>query len=138
MDLTKKYTGLRLSPVIQFGRITAFMPTDEAPIPYGIQTDIHESGGSSGSPIIELSSGKVIGIVQEVLLTTVEGLSSNPFASHSHSANRLSVYADIRIGLAYGLNIQIFYDLFQKIRENITGDAITSKFVISKFKIVKG
>ena len=40
MDLTKKFTGWRFSPVIQLGKITAFMPTDETPLPYGFQTDI--------------------------------------------------------------------------------------------------
>jgi hypothetical protein len=37
--------GIRLSPIIQSGRIAGLMPHDESPKPWGIQTDIIAVGG---------------------------------------------------------------------------------------------
>ena len=57
----------RTAPLIQYGRISGFIPTDNAEKPYGIQTDIIGTGGSSGSPIIEVKTGRVVGISQNVI-----------------------------------------------------------------------
>lgn len=62
-----KDIGIRFSPVLQYGRISGFMPNDEDPINYGIQTDIVGTEGSSGSPIINQKDCKVIGLAQSVL-----------------------------------------------------------------------
>jgi hypothetical protein len=68
LDIEKKYTGLRFSPIVQVGKITLFLPSDDVSIPYGIQTDIITGGGSSGSPIVDLNDGEVVGTTQEILL----------------------------------------------------------------------
>lgn len=64
--------GMRVSPLLQFGRISGFMAHDTDEIPYGIQTDIVGIDGSSGSPIINANTGNVIGIAQSVLLSYFE------------------------------------------------------------------
>lgn len=64
--------GMRVSPVLQFGRISGFMAHDTDPTPYGIQTDIIGNDGSSGSPIINTKDGKVIGLAESVLLSYFE------------------------------------------------------------------
>jgi len=56
-----------LSPVLQYGRISALKPSDDAPKHQGIITDIIGVGGSSGSPILEANTGDVIGIAQQVI-----------------------------------------------------------------------
>lgn len=61
--------GIRLSPIIQSGRIAGLMPHDESPKPWGIQTDIVAVGGSSGSPILDPSSREIIGMAQQVIAT---------------------------------------------------------------------
>jgi hypothetical protein len=63
-------SGLKLSPIIQFGHISGFMPYDDADIPYGIQTDIVGTGGSSGSPNVN-TNGELLGITQRVLSAEV-------------------------------------------------------------------
>jgi len=59
--------NLRLSQIVQSGEITALIPTDSAPTPQLIQTDIISTGGSSGSPIIDITDYKVLGIAQQVI-----------------------------------------------------------------------
>src|SRR5438445_5947578 len=66
----KKYV-IRLSPLLQTGRISSLMPTDNTKQPIGIQTDIVGTGGSSGSPIINANSGQVIGLAQQVISSKV-------------------------------------------------------------------
>lgn len=43
------------------------MPIDESQNPYGIQTDIIGTVGSSGSAIINADTGVVLGIAQKIL-----------------------------------------------------------------------
>jgi len=57
----------RTAPLIQYGRISGFIPTDNADKPYGIQTDVIGTGGTSGSPIVDVNSGRVVGISQNVI-----------------------------------------------------------------------
>ena len=98
--------GIRLSPIIQSGRIAGLMPHDESPKPWGIQTDIVAVGGSSGSPILDPSSKEVIGMAQQVIatMTTVdkEGMPPNLY-----ELTKGPLYGVAPMGLAYGVTNQI-------------------------------
>jgi S1-C subfamily serine protease len=71
--LTEEALELRLSPVMQFGRIAGLLPTDNTEYPSAIQTDIIGTDGSSGSPIVDLCSGEATAIAQKVILADVVG-----------------------------------------------------------------
>jgi Trypsin-like peptidase domain len=102
--------GIHLRPIIQYGRIAGLMPDDDSNNPWGIQTDIVAMGGSSGSPIIDPSSGEVIGMAQQVIatMTTVdkEGMPSNLY-----ELTKGPLYGIAPIGLAYGVTNQILSPL---------------------------
>jgi len=98
--------GIQLRPIIQYGRVAGLMPDDDSNNPWGIQTDIIAMGGSSGSPIIDPSSGEVIGMAQQVIatMTTVdkEGMPSNLY-----ELTKGPLYGIAPIGLAFGVTNQI-------------------------------
>ncbi len=98
--------GIRLSPIIQFGRIAGLMPSDDSPTPWGIQTDIIAMGGSSGSPIVDPNSGEVLGMAQEVIatMTTVDKYGMPP---NLYEFTKGPLYGVAPIGLAYGVTNQI-------------------------------
>jgi hypothetical protein len=102
-------SGLKLSPIIQFGRISGLMPFDDADIPYGIQTDIVGTGGSSGSPIVNVS-GEILGIAQGVLLAEV---STSPSALQIENEKREFA----KIGITYGLFNRYFPEMLHGARE---------------------
>jgi hypothetical protein len=58
--------GMRFSPTTQFGHLTSLIPFDGVPNPYGIQTDMVATGGSSDFAIVDTKDGGVIGITQRV------------------------------------------------------------------------
>ena len=95
--------GMPMNPIIQFGHIVGLMPYDESSTPWGIQTDIVAVGGSSGSPIIDLNNGEVIGMAQQVIstITTVykEGMPSNLY-----KLTKGPLYGVAPLGLAYGVS----------------------------------
>ncbi len=68
IELNSK-TETRWSPILQPGIISSLLPVDESTQPYGIQTDIIGTGGSSGSPIVDAHTGIVLGMAQKILLT---------------------------------------------------------------------
>ena len=102
--------GIQLRPIIQYGRVAGLMPDDDSNNPGGIQTDIIAMGGSSGSPIIDPSSGEVIGMAQQVIatMTTVdkEGMPSNLY-----ELTKGPLYGIAPIGLAFGVTNQILSPL---------------------------
>ena len=57
----------QLSPLIQPGLISALTPTDTSENSLGMFLDVIGTAGSSGSPIISEKTGKIIGVVQEVI-----------------------------------------------------------------------
>lgn len=103
-------SGLKLSPIIQFGHISGFMPYDDADIPYGIQTDIVGTGGSSGSPIVN-TNGELLGIAQRVL--SAEVLKS---PSGLQTENKETEFA--KIGITYGLLNHYFPEMLRGVRDS--------------------
>lgn len=101
-DLEGKRMGLRYSPLFQRGNISGFMPYDDAPEPYGIQTDIIGVGGSSGSPIINSTNGKVIGIAQQVILATTEV--ETAIKIDEQESKTYSGFGYAKVGQVYGLS----------------------------------
>lgn len=112
--------SLRLSPIIQFGRVTGLMPTDTYSVPWGIQTDIIGTGGSSGSPLIDASDGKVIGIAQKVLPASVEGDFFGFIKDEGVKIKKVTgkFGAAAKIGLVYGNTSRYFIGLHKTIKEN--------------------
>jgi hypothetical protein len=102
--------GIHLRPIIQFGRIAGLMPYDDSNNPWGLQTDIVAMGGSSGSPIMDPSSGEVIGMAQQVIatLTTVD---KDGMPSNLYELTKGPLYGIAPIGLAYGVTNQILSPL---------------------------
>jgi hypothetical protein len=85
------------------------MPYDDADIPYGIQTDIIGTGGSSGSPIVNMN-GELLGIAQRVL--PAEVMKSG---SESQEGDEGEVTA--KIGITYGLVNHYFPEMLSSARE---------------------
>jgi hypothetical protein len=112
--------GIRLSPIIQSGRIAGLLPHDESPKPWGIQTDIVAVGGSSGSPILDPNSREVIGMAQHVIatMTTVqkEGMPQNLY-----ELTKGPLYGVAPMGLAYGVTNQILSSLLPNISNYFEG-----------------
>jgi hypothetical protein len=102
--------GMRLSPIIQFGRVAGLMPSDDSPNPWGIQTDIVAMGGSSGSPIVDPCHGQVIGMAQQVIatMTTIDKAGMPPSL---YELSKGPLYGIAPIGLAYGVTNQILSPL---------------------------
>jgi len=98
--------GIRLNPVIQFGRIAGLFPSDDNSNPWGIQTDIIAMGGSSGSPIVDPNSGEVLGMAQDVIatMTTIDKYGMPPSL---YGLTKGPLYGIAPIGLAYGVSSQI-------------------------------
>lgn len=61
-----EFEGERYNPVIQFGKIGGYLPTDSDPAAYAIQMDIIGTGGSSGGAIVN-TDGKIISIATNVI-----------------------------------------------------------------------
>ena len=60
-------TKLTVGPILQQGRISGLIPHDDLEVTQGIQTDIIGTGGSSGSPLINVEDGLIIGIALQVI-----------------------------------------------------------------------
>ena len=100
-----EYSGIRHSAVTQFRHISAFMPSDNYKKPYGIQSDIIGTGGSSGSPIISVNDGKVIGLAQQVIPAEVD-------------VETRKVPAMAKIGLIFGLTSGIIKQCYEAARKS--------------------
>jgi len=112
-NLDKK-SGVRTSPLIQTGRISSLMPSDNTRQPVGIQTDIIGTGGSSGAPIVDANDETVIGITQQAIGTTVVDENHKPIGSTN-------------IGLTWGISNYLLYNMvprmikFMRTQENEDG-----------------
>lgn len=96
-----QFYGNRFSPVLQYGRIASLLPTDKSRIPFGIQTDVIGTGGSSGSPIVDAETEQVLGIAQKVIPSSV------------HIAGP-SLNASAKIGLVWGISNYFITDPLTK------------------------
>lgn len=96
-NLNKDKSGVRTSPLIQLGRIAGLMPTDNSAKPWGVETDIIGTSGSSGSPMVETENGEVIGIVQHAV-------TGNVFNQDQKYLGEAS------IGLVWGISNYYLYD----------------------------
>jgi S1-C subfamily serine protease len=64
-DLPKSF--FCLEPLVQIGHIAGILPFAEFPLPHFIAIDTVIAKGSSGSPICDVESGKVIGMASNLL-----------------------------------------------------------------------
>jgi len=118
LQLQREY-GMRFSPTLQFGHLTGLMPFDEIKNPYGIQTDIVATGGSSGSAIVDAEDGKVVGIAQKVFVADIAG-QTNPqtLGNGILTLNPISLTGTAKVGLVYGASSNIFAQLPEIAKEN--------------------
>jgi S1-C subfamily serine protease len=107
LDVKKKHLGLRYSPVMQFGMISALLPLDAAFPFYAIQTDIIGVGGSSGSPIFDPLTGEVLGIAQRVIRAYVAG-----------QTEKSGLFAGtVDVGLVYGISYLYMNGMVDGVRD---------------------
>lgn len=112
-NLDKKH-GIRTSPLVQTGRISSLMPSDNTRQPVGIQTDIIGTGGSSGAPIVDANDETVIGITQKAIGTMVVDEDNK-------------VLGSTNIGLTWGISNYLLYHMvprmikFMRTQENEDG-----------------
>lgn len=118
LDTFRNYRGLRLSPIIQFGRLTGLMSTDDVNMPWGIQTDIVGTGGSSGSAIVDSTDSTVIGIVQNVFTAEVGDYTKSSYSCDAHP-NKVPISGHAKIGLVYGASFHQFHDVLDRIQNLI-------------------
>jgi len=98
--------GNRFSPVLQYGRIASLLPADKSQNPFGIQTDIIGTGGSSGSPIVNAETEQVLGIAQQVIPASV-------------NVNIGKTNASAKIGLIWGISNYFITDAITKMLEKL-------------------
>lgn len=110
-------TGLRGSPVMQFGHIAALLPFDDTKS-YGIQTDIISAGGSSGSPIISIETGEVVGIVQKIIPTYARVKIPENVQKKIKKLEYLEGSA--HIGLIYGDSCNMISDIPNMTKDNFS------------------
>jgi len=95
-----KLYGYRMSPILQHGRIASLLPVDYSQNPFGIQTDIVATGGSSGSPIVNAETGQVLGIAQQVV----------PSLITDFQKPEPNVIGSVTLGLTWGISNYFFTD----------------------------
>jgi hypothetical protein len=119
LDMFRIQRGLRVSPVIQFGRLTGLMPTDDVKVPWGIQTDILGTSGSSGSAIIDSIDSTVIGIAQNVFTAGVAGYTEPLYSGDAEGPREVSIVGQATMGLVYGISFYQFHNILDRIQKEI-------------------
>lgn len=102
------YMGFRFSPIMQFGRVASYLPFDDS-LHYGIQTDILSTGGSSGSPIVSLATGEVVGVSQKIIPSYVSVKVPEKAQKRVRMPPQLEGYA--KVGIVYGDSFNMISDI---------------------------
>lgn len=112
--------GYRFSPVMQFGHISALLPSDDM-IPYGIQTDILATGGSSGSPLVSIETGEVIGLAQKIISTYAAVSVPEKAQRKARMPDKLEGFA--HLGIVYGDAYHMIADIPNLTKDNFEDGA---------------
>jgi len=98
-----KLSGMRFSPILQFGKIAGLLPWDEDTTPYALQTDIVGTGGSSGSPILD-HDGKVIAVAQKIIPSSVLDATDK-------------IIGEAKVGITYGVTSCTFNNFVESTKK---------------------
>jgi hypothetical protein len=90
-----------LGPLVQFARLAGILPHIDVDIPEFLAFDALVAKGSSGSPIIELETGKVIAIAAQL----------HPFAFFETKNDTETTYNVIPSGIGFGLPSNYYYQM---------------------------
>ncbi len=90
-----------LDPMIQFARLAGALPFISAPIIQFLAFDTVFAKGSSGSPVINLSTGKVVAIVAQL----------HPFYLPTYLGNNIIADTMVPSGIGFGVPSNFFHDL---------------------------
>lgn len=112
-----KDIGLRFSPVMQFGHISALLPSDIS-IPYGLQTDILSTGGSSGSPIASVETGEVMAIAQKIIVTYAGVNVPEKAQKKARLPEMLNGFA--HVGIVWGDSFNMFSDIVNMTKDDFS------------------
>jgi hypothetical protein len=122
LDVKGEIFGIRYSPILQRGHVACLLPFDDAELPYGIQTDIIGTGGSSGSPIADPISGEVIGIAQKVIPAGVSCIVTTDSVTDEGKKKILTGQGSSNVGLVYGITNHLLYTITDKAIKNLKGE----------------
>jgi hypothetical protein len=115
----EEHNGIRLQPIVQSGLISGVLPLKESNYPYGIQTDIVGTSGSSGSPLMDKNL-EVLRIAQRSIfghtpLVKYENMEEY-YEGKIHPVENF--YAMAEIGLIHGISNNLLHPPFER-REEI-------------------
>jgi len=111
--------GFRFSPIMQFGKLGAFLPFDDG-LHYGIQTDILSTGGSSGSPIVSLENGEVLGIAQKIIPAFASVEVPDKAQKRVRMPPMLTGYA--KVGIVYGDSFNMIANIVNLTKDRFDKD----------------
>jgi hypothetical protein len=127
----KKQYSYRFSPMMLFGRISTLIPFDTQNPVKAIQTDIISTGGSSGSPIIDPSDAKVIGIATNVITGPIIG-------QGLFNAKYYPVTGYAKIGPVFGPSSHYFYEMVHNSIQIANGEDVRTKIKLTNIEKLIG
>jgi hypothetical protein len=89
-------------------------------LPWGLQTDIIGTGGSSGSAIVDPSDGKVVGIAQRVLPCGIMGIYKEFVRTQGGEIRTMdrTISGKAKIGLGYGITSHYLFGLGESVKRS--------------------